>query len=114
MRPGQYRHGAGQGRADGGATILEGVKVTGVTDDGARATGVNWDNGSEQGHIAADVVINCGGMWGRDLAAQSGVTCRCMPASISTLSPNPSRGLGICRFCGCRTNAPITNPMRAR
>ena len=47
-----------------GAQIIEGVKVTAVTDDGARATGVNWDNGTEQGHIAADVVINCGGMWG--------------------------------------------------
>ncbi|NNE79280.1 MAG: GcvT family protein [Silicimonas sp.] len=57
-----------------GAKIVEGVKVTGVTDNGAKVTGVDWEQGGQTGHIAADVVINCGGMWGRDLAAQSGVT----------------------------------------
>ncbi|NPD19718.1 GcvT family protein [Alterinioella nitratireducens] len=57
-----------------GAQVIEGVKVARVTDDGARVTGVDWERGGEQGHIAADVVINCGGMWGRDLAAASGVT----------------------------------------
>ncbi|WP_054303237.1 FAD-dependent oxidoreductase [Gemmobacter sp. LW-1] len=61
-----------------GATIAENVKVTGVTEAAEngrrRVTGVSWQRGEEQGHIAADVVINCGGMWGRDLAASSGVT----------------------------------------
>jgi len=57
-----------------GARIVEGVKVTKVTDDGTSVTGVDWESAEGQGHIAADVVINCGGMWGRDLAAQSGVT----------------------------------------
>lgn len=61
-----------------GARVLEGVKVTGVTEAATggrrRVTGVNWQRGAAQGHIAADVVINCGGMWGRDLAEQSGVT----------------------------------------
>jgi 4-methylaminobutanoate oxidase (formaldehyde-forming) len=59
-----------------GAKIIEGVKVTAVTDNGERVTGVDWEQGGEVGHIAADVVVNCGGMWGRDLAAQSGV---CLP-----------------------------------
>ncbi|PTX46356.1 4-methylaminobutanoate oxidase (formaldehyde-forming) [Gemmobacter caeni] len=61
-----------------GATIAENVKVTGVTEAAEngrrRVTGVSWQRGEAQGHIAADVVINCGGMWGRDLAASSGVT----------------------------------------
>ncbi len=57
-----------------GALIAEDVKVTGVTQDGARVTGVNWMQEGEVGHIAADLVVNCGGMWGRDLAAASGVT----------------------------------------
>jgi glycine/D-amino acid oxidase-like deaminating enzyme len=57
-----------------GAQIVEGVKVTAVTNDGKRVTGVDWEAGGETGHIAADIVINCGGMWGRDLAARSGVT----------------------------------------
>jgi hypothetical protein len=34
----------------------------------------SWQQGEESGTIAADIVVNCGGMWGRDLAAQSGVT----------------------------------------
>ena len=57
-----------------GALVAEGVKVTRVTQAGGRVTGVDWVQGAEQGHIAADLVVNCGGMWGRDLAAQNGVT----------------------------------------
>ncbi|WP_323785464.1 FAD-dependent oxidoreductase [Thalassovita sp.] len=57
-----------------GARIVEQVKVTGVTEANGRVTGVNWQSNGEEGHIAADMVVNCGGMWGRDLAAQNGVT----------------------------------------
>ena len=57
-----------------GAQIIEGVKVTAITSADGRVTGVDWQQGEETGSIAADVVVNCGGMWGRDLAAQSGVT----------------------------------------
>lgn len=57
-----------------GARIVEQVKVSRVTQANGRVTGVDWVAGSEQGHIAADLVVNCGGMWGRDLAAQNGVT----------------------------------------
>jgi glycine cleavage system T protein len=57
-----------------GALIAEQVKVTRVTQANGRVTGVDWVQGAEQGHIAADLVVNCGGMWGRGLAAQNGVT----------------------------------------
>ncbi|PHR22596.1 MAG: FAD-dependent oxidoreductase [Hoeflea sp.] len=57
-----------------GAQIIEGVKVTAITSADGRVTGVDWQQGEETGSIAADMVVNCGGMWGRDLAAQSGVT----------------------------------------
>lgn len=57
-----------------GARILEGVKVTGVRQAGGRVTGVDYEAEGEAGHIASDVVINCAGMWGRDLAETSGVT----------------------------------------
>jgi len=63
-----------KGARSRGALIAEGVKVTRVTQAGGRVTGVDWVQGAEQGHIAADLVVNCGGMWGRDLAAQNGVT----------------------------------------
>ncbi len=63
-----------KGARNRGALIREGVKVTSVTDDGKRVTGVDYETDAGPGHIKADVVINCGGMWGRDLARQSGVT----------------------------------------
>lgn len=57
-----------------GAKIVEGVKVTAVHDRDGRVTGVSWSRGEEQGTIETDMVVNCGGMWGRDLASRSGVT----------------------------------------
>ncbi|WP_210526776.1 GcvT family protein [Rubellimicrobium arenae] len=63
-----------KGARAGGALIAEGVKVTAVRQAGGRVTGVDWERGEETGHIAADLVVNCGGMWGRDLAARNGVT----------------------------------------
>ena len=76
------------------ARIVEGVKVTRVTDDGARVTGVDWETAEGTGHIAADVVINCGGMWGRDLAAQSGVTLPLHACEHFYLLTEPVEGLG--------------------
>ncbi|TGR60150.1 FAD-binding oxidoreductase, partial [Mesorhizobium sp. M2D.F.Ca.ET.223.01.1.1] len=37
-------------------------------------TGVSWAQGEEQGTIEADIVVNCAGMWARELGAQNGVT----------------------------------------
>lgn len=56
-----------------GAQIIEQVKVIRVTEENGRVTGVDWQANGECGHIIADNVVNCGGMWGRDLAAQNRV-----------------------------------------
>ena len=77
-----------------GARIIEGVKVTGVTKAGGRVTGVDWRSDTDQGHIAADVVVNCGGMWGRDLAAASGVTVPLHACEHFYLVTEPIDGLG--------------------
>src|SRR5690606_279764 len=63
-----------KGARQRGALIAEGVKVCAVQKKDGRVSGVSWQRGEEQGTIATDIVINCAGMWGRDLAAQSGVT----------------------------------------
>lgn len=76
-----------------GAKIVEGVKVTEVLDDGSRVTGVMWEKGSETGQIDADVVINCGGMWGRELAAKSGVTLPLHACEHFYLLTEPVEGL---------------------
>ncbi|NKB28447.1 MAG: FAD-dependent oxidoreductase [Rhodobacteraceae bacterium] len=58
-----------------GATIREGVAVTGIARDGRRVTGVDWQaEDGATGHIAADHVVNCGGMWARDIGRMAGVT----------------------------------------
>lgn len=53
-----------------GATILEGVKVTGIRKRGGAVAGVTTSHGD----IEAEMVINCGGAWGRELGALAGVT----------------------------------------
>ncbi|UXN63889.1 FAD-dependent oxidoreductase [Phyllobacterium sp. A18/5-2] len=63
-----------KGARQRGAKIVENVKVTGVLKKNGRVTGVTWVQGEEQGTIETDVVINCAGMWARDLAGTSGVT----------------------------------------
>ncbi|MDA0354358.1 MAG: FAD-dependent oxidoreductase [Proteobacteria bacterium] len=77
-----------------GALILEGVKVTKVIEAEKRVTGVNYiDGNGVEGHIAADVVVNCGGMWGRDLAAQNNVTLPLHACEHFYLVTEPIEGL---------------------
>lgn len=52
-----------------GAKIFEHIKVEEVLVEGGKARGVR----TEQGIITADFVVNCGGMWARDLGRQNGV-----------------------------------------
>jgi len=53
-----------------GVTIIEGVAATGVTTARGRVTGVV----TVEGTIAAEVVVNCAGMWARQLGQAAGVT----------------------------------------
>src|SRR5205814_2355656 len=61
-----------------GAKILEGVPVTGITKrtgqgrSGSVVTGVD----TAFGHIEAEYVVNCAGMWARQLGQKAGV---CIP-----------------------------------
>ncbi|WP_209835462.1 FAD-dependent oxidoreductase [Ruegeria sp. HKCCE3926] len=64
-----------KGARQRGGVIKERVKVTGISRHGRRATGVDWvsDDGQSQGHIACDMVVNCAGMWGREVGKMAGV-----------------------------------------
>ena len=53
-----------------GVTMLEGVAVTGVTTRRGAVAGVTTD----QGEITCEVVVNCAGMWARQLGQQAGVS----------------------------------------
>jgi 4-methylaminobutanoate oxidase (formaldehyde-forming) len=52
-----------------GAKIIEQVKVTGILTGRGRVTGVE----TAQGTIKADYVVNCAGMWGREVGRMAGV-----------------------------------------
>ena len=52
-----------------GALCLEGVKVTGILQQSGKVTGVE----TSQGNIQADFVVNCGGLWGREIGRMAGV-----------------------------------------
>ena len=78
-----------------GAQIFEHTRVTGVTKAAGHVTGVDYTGADgEPGHIATDVVVNCGGMWGRDLAEASGVTLPLHACEHFYLVTEPVEGLG--------------------
>ncbi|MEL6410921.1 MAG: FAD-dependent oxidoreductase [Pseudomonadota bacterium] len=64
-----------KGARKGGALVKERVKVTRIAKDGRRVTGVDWamDDGSAQGHIECDMIVNCAGMWGHEVGRMAGV-----------------------------------------
>ena len=59
-----------KGARQKGVAIVEGVPCTGVTTRRGAVTGVT----TPAGNIAAEVVVNCAGVWARQLGARSGVT----------------------------------------
>ena len=71
--PGNIALALAKGARNGGALIRENVCVTDITKQGRRVTGVNWEAEGETGHIAADMVVNCGGMWGHEVGRMAGV-----------------------------------------
>ena len=91
--PANIAHALAKGARMQGANIFEGVKVTKVVDDGAKVTGVEWEQNGERGTIQADHVVNCGGMWGRDLAANSGITLPLHACEHFYLVTEPIEGL---------------------
>lgn len=58
-----------KGARQRGVRIFEGVKVTGITKARGRVTGVV----TEHGPIRAEYVVNCAGLWGREVGRMAGV-----------------------------------------
>jgi glycine cleavage system T protein len=92
--PGNIALALARGARMRGAQVVEGARVLRVLDDGARVTGVEWERDGTRGVIAAAHVVNCAGMWGRDLAAASGVTLPLHAAEHFYIVTEPVAGLG--------------------
>ncbi|MEZ5842380.1 MAG: FAD-dependent oxidoreductase [Hyphomicrobiaceae bacterium] len=67
--PGNIALAMAKGARNRGVRIVEGVKVTGIRRGKGRVTGVVTDRGT----IDCDVIVNCAGMWGRDVGRMAGV-----------------------------------------
>jgi glycine cleavage system T protein len=72
-----------------GARIVEGVKVTGVLRAHGRVTGV----ATEAGEVRADVVVNCAGMWAREVGALADVSVPLHAAEHFYIVTEPIPGL---------------------
>ena len=78
-----------KGAKMGGASIFEGVTVTGILQHGGRATGVS----TGQGEIQAEYVVNCGGMWAHQLGREAGVNIPLHAAEHFYIVTEPMRGM---------------------
>ena len=78
-----------------GAQIFEHTKVVAVRRNAGRVSGVDYVGADgEPGHIVTDVVVNCAGMWGRELAEATGVTLPLHACEHFYLVSEPVQGLG--------------------
>ena len=78
-----------KGARMGGATIVEGVTVTGFVKDGRRVTGVVTD----QGDVECETVVLAAGLWTRQLAATTGVDVPLQAAEHYYLLTEPMEGV---------------------
>ena len=83
-----------KGARNRGAKVLERVKATGVVRDGRRITGVDWqgEDGSA-GHIACEMVVNCAGMWARDVGQMLGTNVPLQACEHFYIVSEPIAGL---------------------
>ncbi|HHC29773.1 MAG TPA: FAD-binding oxidoreductase, partial [Rhodobacterales bacterium] len=70
--PGNIAQALAKGARQRGAQIFEQTLVSGVERAGRRITAVTWRQGDESGTIACDHVVNCAGMWGREVGRMLG------------------------------------------
>ena len=80
-----------------GVRIFENTKVTGIRQKDGRVTGVD----TAQGAISADYVVNCAGLWAREVGRMAGVNVPLLAAEhfyvVTDASPDIPRNLPVLR-----------------
>ncbi len=77
------------GARAGGVRIVQGAPVTGIERDAGRVTGVV----TERGTIEAEFVVNCAGMWARQVGAMAGVSVPLQAIEHAYLISEPIDGV---------------------
>ena len=84
-----------KGARQRGATVMERVKATGVERLGRRITAVDWEGeDGTSGRITCDHVVNCAGMWGRDVGKMLNVNVPLQACEHFYIVSEPIEGLG--------------------
>jgi heterotetrameric sarcosine oxidase gamma subunit len=78
-----------KGARMGGAQIFEETTVTGFTKENGRVTGVITD----KGEIQCEYVVNCAGMWAREIGELAGVNVPLQPVEHYYLITEPMEGI---------------------
>ncbi|MDH3689969.1 MAG: FAD-dependent oxidoreductase [Gammaproteobacteria bacterium] len=78
-----------KGAKMGGASVFENTKVTAIHRSNSRVTGVATDRGD----ISAEYVVNCGGMWAREIGQMCDVTVPLHAAEHFYVVTEPIEGL---------------------
>ncbi|MFT7593636.1 MAG: glycine cleavage system aminomethyltransferase T/glycine [Paracoccaceae bacterium] len=91
--PGNIALALAKGARQRGALIAEQTKVTGLTRQGRRITGVDYDGKDGPGHIACDMVVNCAGMWGQDVGRMAGINVPLQACEHFYIVSEPIQGL---------------------
>ncbi|MFZ5963480.1 GcvT family protein [Thalassococcus sp. BH17M4-6] len=92
--PGNIARALAKGARNRGAVIAEYTRATGITRAGRRITGVDWaSEAGESGHIACDHVVNCAGMWGREVGRMLGVNVPLQACEHFYIVSEPIAGL---------------------
>jgi len=89
VNPGDVTRALAKGARMRGVRIFEQTKVTGILQEGGRVTGVETDRGL----IHAEIVVNCAGMWARDVGKLAGVNVPLQAAEHYYLISEPVEGL---------------------
>jgi 4-methylaminobutanoate oxidase (formaldehyde-forming) len=84
--PSQLTFALAEGARRGGAEIARHTRVTAIEVERGRVRGVVTD----QGHVEAEVVVNAGGMFAKEIAALAGVNVPLVPMAHEYLVTRPS------------------------
>jgi len=77
-----------RGASSGGATLLENIKVTGIQVKNNAICGLHTDHGD----IACEIVVNCAGIWSREVGKMVGVSIPIHAVERTHVATSPVQG----------------------